>query len=412
VVGMRDDERPVRRSAVTNDCDFDAAVVGAGAVGLAVGYALALRGKSVVILEASPGIGQGISSRNSEVVHAGLYYPTGSLRANLCVGGRRRLYRFLETHGLAHEKCGKLIVAADEAEIPRLEALAEQGARNGVEGLEWLTGRQAMALEPQLSAVAALLSTQTGIVDSHGYMLALLGEIEARGGAVALQTPFLSARPIATGGFAVRAGGDDPADFSASSLVISAGLGAQAAAMAIAGYRIETIPRLHLGKGVYFKLTGPAPFEKLVYPLPIPGALGTHYTRDLGGQGRFGPDLEFTSAETYDIDPARAEGFEHAIRRYWPALPLDALQPDYAAIRPKLHGPGEAQPDFRIDGPERHGLAGLVALFGIESPGLTSSLAIGETVAALLVAADQGNGGASVDATEAPVTRSPMSKAC
>ena len=412
MVSTGDDESADRRSAVTHDCDFDAAVVGAGAVGLAVGYALALRGKSVVILEASPGIGQGISSRNSEVVHAGLYYPTGSLRAKLCVEGRRRLYRFLEMHGVGFEKCGKLIVAADETEIPRLEALAEQGERNGVEGLEWLSGREAMALEPQLSAVAALLSTRTGIVDSHGYMLALLGQIEARGGAVALRTPFLSARRIATGGFAVRAGGDDPADFSASSLVISAGLGAQAAALAIAGYRLETIPPLHLGKGVYFKLNGRAPFESDSSTLcPIPGALGTHYTRDLGGQGRFGPDLEFTHAETYDIDPARAEGFEHAIRRYWPGLPRDALQPDYAAIRPKIHGRGEAQPDFRIDGPERHGLPGLVALFGIESPGLTSSLAIGEEVAALLVAADQDSCGAPANRIEALVSRPAMSKA-
>ncbi len=369
---------------MTHDCDFDAAVVGAGAVGLAVGYALAFRGMSVVLLEASSGIGQGISSRNSEVIHAGLYYPTGSLRANLCVEGRRRLYPFLATHGVAYEKCGKLIVAADPSEIPRLEALAGQGARNGVEGLQWLTGAEARDLEPELCAVAAVLSSETGILDSHGYMLALLGEIEARGGVVALRTAFHSARPIPTGGFAVRAGGEDPVDFSASSLVISAGLGAQAAALAIASYPLETIPSLHLGKGVYFKLNGRAPFKRLVYPLPIPGALGTHFTRDLGGQGRFGPDLEFIEVETYDVDQARAKAFEHAIRRYWPGLPVHALQPDYGAIRPKLHGPGEPQPDFRIDGPERHGLPGLVTLFGIESPGLTCSLAIGEHVAALL----------------------------
>jgi L-2-hydroxyglutarate oxidase LhgO len=377
---------------MTSDCDFDAAVVGAGAVGLAVGYVLAGRGMSVIILEKSPGIGQGLSSRNSEVIHAGLYYPTDSLRARLCVEGRRRLYDFLETHGVAHEKCGKLVVATDESEIPRLEALADQGERNGVEGLEWLTGDEARALEPELSAVAALFSTQTGILDSHGYMLALQGEIEMRGGMVALRTPFLSARSILAGGFAVRTGGDDPTRFSASKLVISAGLGAQAAALAIAGYPVEMVPPLHLGKGVYFKLATRAPFKRLVYPLPIPGALGTHYTRDLGGQGRFGPDLEFTQAETYDIDPARATPFECAIRRYWPGLPAEALQPDYAAIRPKLHGPGQPQPDFRIDGPERHGLPGLVALFGIESPGLTSSLAIGQQVATLLGACDKAGG--------------------
>jgi L-2-hydroxyglutarate oxidase LhgO len=384
---MSDDERAARPIAMTPVCDFDAAIVGAGAVGLAIGQALAHRGQSVVILETSSGIGQGVSSRNSEVIHAGLYYPTGSLRAELCIAGRRHLYRFLQTHGVAHEKCGKLIVAVTESEIPRLEALARQGAQNGVEGLLWLTGAEARALEPNLSAVAAVFSTETGILDSHGYMLALLGDIEARGGVAALRAPFLSARPISAGGFAVSAGGDDPADFSASRLVISAGLGAQAAARAIAGYPAETIPRLHFGKGVYFKLSGAAPFERLVYPLPISGALGTHYTRDLGGQGRFGPDLEFTSAETYDIDPARSSAFEQAIRRYWPALPADALQPDYGAIRPKLHGPGEPQPDFRIDGPERHGIPGLVALFGIESPGLTSSLAIGECVASMLAPA-------------------------
>ncbi len=371
---------------MTQNCDFDAAVVGAGAVGLAVGHSLALRGLSVVILEAASGIGQGVSSRNSEVIHAGLYYPTGSLRAKLCVEGRRRLYPFLETHGVAHDKCGKLIVAADESEIPRLEALANQGAQNDVEGLEWLTGDEARALEPELSAVAAIFSTETGILDSHGFMLALLGEIEAQGGVLALRTSLLSARAIPTGGFAVRTGGEDSVEFSASRLVISAGLGAQAAALAIAGYPAQAVPVRHLGKGVYFKLSGHAPFRRLVYPLPIPGALGTHYTRDLGGQGRFGPDLEFIETETYDIDPERAKTFEHAIRRYWPGLPNDALQPDYAAMRPKLHGPGEPQPDFRIDGPSVHGLKDLVALFGIESPGLTSSMAIGERVAALLTA--------------------------
>jgi L-2-hydroxyglutarate oxidase LhgO len=285
---------------------------------------------------------------------------------------------------VAHEKCGKLIVAADESEIPRLAALADQAAWNDVDGLEWLTGDEARALEPELFAVAALFSRQTGILDSHGYMLALQGEIEMRGGVVALRTPFVSARAIPTGGFAVRTGGVDPTDFSAAKLVNCAGLGAQAAALAIVDYPAETIPPLHFGKGVYFKLDGRAPFRRLVYPLPIPGALGTHYTRDLGGQGRFGPDLEFTDTETYGIDPTRAKAFEGAIRRYWRGLPAEALQPDYAAIRPKLHGPGRPQPDFRIDGPEHHGLQGLVSLFGIESPGLTSSLAIGEQVVAML----------------------------
>ena len=363
--------------------DFDALVVGAGAIGLAVAEGLARRGMRVAVLEKERGIGQGVSSRNSEVIHAGLYYPTGSLRARLCVEGRRRLYPFLERHGVAHERCGKLIVATDNEETPRLRALAAQAECNDVEGLVWLSGGEARAREPELAAEAALLSTQSGILDSHGFMLALLGEIEENGGVLARNAPFLSAEPLDRGGFLVRAGGEAPTLVRTQRLVISAGLGAQSAATQIKGYRQDEIPPLHLGKGVYFRLAAPAPFHSLVYPLPIPGALGTHYTRDLGGQARFGPDLEFVAEESYDVDPARAGAFAAAIRRYWPGLPADALEPDYAAIRPKIHGADEPQPDFRIDGPERHGLPGLAALFGIESPGLTSSLAIGEHVAAM-----------------------------
>lgn len=364
--------------------DFDAVVVGAGAVGLASAYALARRGLSVVVLEAEGAIGQGVSSRNSEVVHAGLYYGTGSLRARLCVQGRRLLYRFLDDHHVAYDKCGKLVVATCDEEIPRIDAIFEQARINDVEGIVRLTGAEARAMEPELNAVAAILSPESGVFDSHGYMLALQGEIEAAGGAIALSTPFEGAEPLAAGGFVVRAGGAEATELTCARLVISASLGAQACAAAIKGYPADQIPRLHYGKGSYFVLVGKAPFGRLIYPPPIPGALGTHYRRDLGGQARFGPDLEFVDHPDYTVDPARADSFYKYIRKFWPGLPDGALAPDYAGIRPKIHGPGEPHPDFRIDGPEMHGIPGLVALFGIESPGLTSSLAIGEEVSGKL----------------------------
>ena len=364
--------------------DFDAAVIGAGAVGLACGYQLALAGRSVVVLEKERLIGQGVSSRNSEVIHAGLYYPTGSLKARLCVRGRRLLYPFLRAHGVGHERCGKIVVATSEAEIARVEAVARQAEINGVEGLALLTAAEVKALEPQARALMGLWSPDTGIFDSHGYMLALQGEIEARGGAVVVDAPFEGAQALPGGGFRLRTGGADPAELTVGALVNAAGLGAQAAAARIAGYPPEQIPRLHYGKGVYFALHGPAPFQRLVYPPPIAGALGVHYKRDMAGRAHFGPDLQFVEAESYDVDPARAAGFYAYVRHFWPGLPDGALSPDYAGVRPKLHGPGEPQPDFRIDGAERHGLAGLVSLFGIESPGLTASLAIGEHVAGML----------------------------
>jgi L-2-hydroxyglutarate oxidase LhgO len=364
--------------------DFDACVVGAGAVGLACGYALARRGLSVVVLEKERAIGQGVSSRNSEVIHAGLYYPTGSLKARLCVAGRRALYAFLEGHKVAYRKCGKLVVATSEAEIPRLDAVAGQAKANDVEGVRPMSGAEAVALEPGLFAVAALESLESGVFDSHGYMLALRGEIEDAGGAVVEATPFEAAAPRAGGGFTVRAGGAAPTTLSCRLLVTSPGLSAQAVAATIEGFPAAAIPRLHYGKGVYFRLQGRAPFERLIYPPPIPGALGTHYRKDLGGQAVFGPDLAYVEAEDYTLDPGRAAGFYRYVRKFWPGLPDGALAPDYAGLRPKIHGPDEAQPDFRIDGPEAHAIDGLVALFGIESPGLTSSLAIGEEVAGRL----------------------------
>ena len=366
------------------DFDFDAVVVGAGAVGLACGYALARRGLTVAVLEREAATGQGVSSRNSEVIHGGLYYATGSLKARLCVTGRRALYAYLDAHHIDYDKCGKWVVATTPEEVERLDAILEQAETNAVEGMTRLSKAEAFALEPELKCEAALVSPESGVFDSHGYMLALQGEIEAAGGAVVLSTPFEGATPLDGGGFTVRAGGEAPTEFTCRYMVTSAGLSAQAVAGLIKGFPADSIPELHYGKGVYFRLQGKAPFARLIYPPPIPGALGTHYRRDLGGQAVFGPDLNFVDDLDYSVDPDAADGFYRYIRKFWPGLPDGALAPDYAGIRPKLHGPGEPQGDFRIDGAEVHGLPGLVALFGIESPGLTSSLAIGEEAAARL----------------------------
>jgi len=364
--------------------DFDATVVGAGAVGLACGRALAKRGLTVLVLEQAPHIGQGVSSRNSEVIHGGLYYPTGTLKARFCVEGRRRLYDFLDSRKIDYRKCGKLVVATEEAEVERIEAIFQQATANGVEGLAHLTGAQARALEPGLNAHAAILSPESGLFASHDYMLALEGEIEAAGGSVVVSTPFERAEPMPGGGFRITAGGEGGAALTSRLLVTAPGLQAQAVAVLIEGYPADRIPAGHFGKGVYFRLTGKAPFEHLIYPPPIPGALGTHYRKDLGGQAVFGPDLAYVETEDYSVDPAKADEFARYIRRFWPGLPDGALTPDYAGIRPKLHGPGEPQPDFQLRGRDDHGVDGLVALFGIESPGLTSSLAIGEAVADML----------------------------
>jgi len=368
--------------------DFDVAVIGAGAVGLACGYFLGRDGKSVVVLEKERFIGQGVSSRNSEVIHGGLYYATGSLKATLCVRGRRLLYPFLDSHNVGYDRCGKIVVATSEAEIARVEAVAKQAEENDVEGLEMLTQAQIKALEPEAHALMGLLSPETGIFDTHGYMIALRGEIESCSGAVALDSPFIGAEPLEGGGFRLRTGGSDPAEFAVRQLVIAGGLGAQDAASKIEGYPADEIPKLHFGKGVYFALNGKAPFQHLVYPPPITGALGVHYKRDMGGRAHFGPDLQFVDVENYDVDPGRAQGFYDYVRHFWPGLADGALTPDYAGIRPKLHGPNEPQPDFRIDGSERHGIEGLISLFGIESPGLTSSMAIGEVVAERLKSQD------------------------
>jgi L-2-hydroxyglutarate oxidase LhgO len=371
---------------VTQAFDFDAVVVGAGAMGLACGYALSQRGLIVAVLEGEGHIGQGVSSRNSEVIHGGLYYPTGSLKARFCVQGRRLLYAFLDKHHVDYKKCGKLVVATKAGEIPQLEAIYDQALANDVEGMEHLTGAQARALEPGLNAHTALLSPESGVFASHDYMLALQAEIEAAGGAVVIDTPFEGATPRTGGGFTVRIGGAEPASLSSRLLLTAPGLSAQAVAAAIEGFPADQIPAAHYGKGVYFRLAAKAPFQRLIYPPPIHGALGTHYRNDLGGQAVFGPDLEYVPAPDYSVDPAKAAAFADYIRKFWPDVPADRLVPDYAGVRPKIHGPDEPQPDFQLRGADSHGLEGLMALFGIESPGLTSSLAIGEDVARRLTA--------------------------
>ena len=332
------------------------------------------------MLEAAGQIGQGISSRNSEVLHAGIYYPTGSLKARLCVAGNAMIRDFCAAHGIALDPCGKLVVATSKDELPALDAIAAQAAANHVPGVTRLTGAEARALEPALNVEAALACATSAVFDSHGYMLALQGEIEDHGGNIALATPCLRAECL-PGGYRVHTGGNDPATIACRHLILAPGLGAQSAAAALDVFPRELIPPRHLAKGTYFALHARAPFARLVYPLPTPGSLGTHYRRDIGGQPIFGPDIEWVDAEDYSASPARRRLFAAAIRRYWPALNEDDLVPDYAGIRPKIHGPGEPQPDFAIMLPDMHGLAGLAALFGIESPGLTSSMAIGEYVA-------------------------------
>ncbi|HEX2257695.1 MAG TPA: NAD(P)/FAD-dependent oxidoreductase [Afifellaceae bacterium] len=359
--------------------DFDATIVGAGVVGLAVARELALAGRSVLILEAAGEIGSETSSRNSEVIHGGLYYPPGSLKSRLCVPGKHRLYRYLAERGVGHSRLGKLVVAATADEAPALERLAARGAENGVDDLQLLTAAQARKLEPELRCAAALLSPSTGIFDSHGYMLALLGDAEAAGAAAALRTPFERAEP-APGGFRVHAGGAEPTTFTTAMLVNAAGLRADHVAAAIEGLPAEHVPKLRYAKGSYFVLSGRSPFSRLIYPLPSNASLGLHLALDMGGQTRFGPDVEWVERLDYDVDPARASVFYGEVRRYWPGLADGALSPGYSGIRPKLVGPGEPPADFRIDGPEAHGVAGLVNLFGIESPGLTASLAIADEV--------------------------------
>ncbi len=358
---------------------IDALIIGAGVIGLAVARELALAGHEVIVIDQAEGIGTGTSSRNSEVIHAGLYYPRGSLKARLCVDGREALYRYCETHGVPHRRCGKLVVAVEQGEIAALEALHAQALANGVTDACLISGDSARAMEPAVTAVAALHSPSTGIIDSHAFMLGLQGDAEDRGAVFAFHSPFDGAT-VTRDGFDVRIGGAEPMQLSTRLLINAAGLHASDVASRIDGLEAQHVPRTRWCKGHYFSLSGRAPFSRLVYPMHNRAGLGTHFTLDLGGQGRFGPDVEWLpedAPEDYTVDVSRAAAFTRDIRRYWPAMRDDTLAPAYTGFRPKIVGPGEPAADFRIDGASVHGVPGLMNLFGIESPGLTAALAIG-----------------------------------
>ena len=364
----------------------DAVVIGAGVVGLAVGRALACRGLETLVLERETSIGTGVSARNSEVIHAGLYYPTDSLKARLCVSGRKLLYTHCLTHNVAHKRCGKLLVATGPQQLDSLRALAVKAAANGVDDLRWLTRSEALALEPELECEAALLSPSTGIIDSHALMLSLQGDLEQGGGMLALCSTVQRLRQIVSGWeLDVLADGVEMT-LQAGLVVNAAGLWAPGLAQQTAGLEAAHRPQAYYSKGNYFSLAGRAPFGRLIYPLPQTAGLGVHLTLDLAGQARFGPDVEWLgdvespAQLEYEVDPARSEVFYAAVRSYWPGLPDNSLQPAYSGVRPKINAANEPAADFRIDGPAIHGLPGLVNLLGIESPGLTSCLAIADEV--------------------------------
>lgn len=365
--------------------DVETLVIGAGAVGLATARALSMSGREVMVIERHDLIGSETSARNSEVIHAGIYYPKDSLKAHTCVEGKELLYRFCAEHGVAHERIGKLIVASDKGQVTELEGIRAKAAANGVEDLRVLSRADVASLEPELNSEGALLSPSTGIIDSHGYMLALQGELEAHGGQVVLNTDVVALAVLPGGGFAVTVAaegeGGEPYVLTCHELILSAGHDAPRLGAELSGAKA---PKSYLAKGSYFKLAGRAPFSQLVYPVPEPGGLGVHLTFDLQHQARFGPDVEWVDHVDYRVDPARGEKFYAAIRRYWPGLPDNSLVPDYSGIRPKISGPGEAAADFHVDNFSNHGIAGFVALYGIESPGLTASLSLAQTVLARL----------------------------
>lgn len=362
--------------------EIDCVVIGAGVVGLAVARALALQGREVLVLESEGAIGTGTSSRNSEVIHAGIYYAAGSLKARLCVEGRHALYAYAADRGVPHRRCGKLIVATSEGQVAQLEAILAKAHANGVDDMVLLSAAEARALEPQLACLAALHSPGTGIVDSHALMLSLQGDLENAGGMVALMSPVASA--VCTPQ-AIELSSEDGTQLRCATVVNAAGLTAPLLAKRFEGLPQSSVPEAYYAKGNYFTLAGRAPFQRLIYPVPEAAGLGVHLTLDLGGQAKFGPDVQWVdSPDDLVVDPRRGDAFYDEVRRYWPALPDGALIPGYAGIRPKISGPDEPARDFMISGPETHGVPGLVNLFGIESPGLTSSLAIGRHVAELL----------------------------
>ena len=365
---------------------IDCIVIGAGVVGLAVARALALAGREVVMLEAADAIGTETSSRNSEVIHAGIYYPAGSLKAELCVAGRKRLYRYCAEHGVPHKRVGKLIVASAPDQLATLAEIKAKAAANGVTDLDFISLASVRQLEPDLEVVGALESPSSGIIDSHGYMLALQGDAEDRGMAIAFGTP-VTGGTVREDGIELVTGGAAPTTLVAGLVVNSAGLHATRVASSIAGVPAASVPPMYYAKGNYFGLTGRNPFRRLVYPVPEPGGLGVHVTLDMGGRCRFGPDVEWIDTLDYAVDPARAAPFYAAVRRYWPGLPDGALAPDNAGNRAKITPRGAPAADFVIQGPRDHGVAGLVNLYGIESPGLTASLAIADRVVALSLGA-------------------------
>jgi L-2-hydroxyglutarate oxidase LhgO len=370
----------------------DCVVVGAGVIGLAIAREMALQGYETILLERENAFGTVSSARNSEVIHAGIYYPKNSLKAKLCVEGNRLLYEYCRSHQVSTQPYGKLIVATDESQIDDLQAIFYKAQQNGVPGIELIAAEQANALEPKLKCSAALLSSSTGIVDSHAYMLSLLGGFEDAGGMVAYQSPLLSATPIGErglGGYILDIGGADGMHISTKMLINCAGMSAPAVAQKITGLDSKHIPKAYFAKGNYFSLTGKSPFTHLIYPIPEPGGLGVHLTLDMGGQAKFGPDVEWLDIESeeqidYTVNPIRGEGFYEAVRRYWPELKDGALQPDYSGVRAKIVPPDAAAGDFCFNDPQEHGLHGLFNLYGFESPGLTSSLAIAKHLQGLI----------------------------
>lgn len=359
--------------------EVDCVVVGAGVVGLAVARALALDGREVIILEQAEGIGTETSSRNSEVIHAGIYYPANSLMARFCVEGRRKLYAYCAEKGVPHINCGKLIVATNAQEDAMLAGIKQRAETNGVEGMRVLTAAEAIAMEPNLSCTSALLSPATGIIDSHNYMVALQGDAENAGAVMVIFSPMVGGRVVHRQ-IEIDVGGTDPMTLRCRLLVNSAGLHAPFVARGIVGMPRDRVPTEYFAKGNYFTLSGRSPFSRLIYPVPVPGGLGVHLTVDLGGQARFGPDVEWIDTIDYTVDPSRSDSFYDAVRKYWPGLKDGALQPGYAGIRPKTVPRGAPGQDFVVQGPQTHGVPGLIHLFGIESPGLTASLAIAEHV--------------------------------
>ncbi|HET7158621.1 MAG TPA: NAD(P)/FAD-dependent oxidoreductase [Burkholderiales bacterium] len=365
---------------------IDCAVIGGGVVGLAIARNLAMSGREVVVLEAEEHFGTHTSSRNSEVMHAGIYYSTGSLKARLCYAGRQALYRYCEAHAVNHRRIGKVIVACDESELAGLEKYRAQAAINGCDDLRMLSQAELAEMEPAVRAVAGFLSPSTGIIDAHGLMLAYLGDLEAHGGALALASPMVSGE-VTPDGIVLHVGSKEPMSLLCKTVINSAGFHAQAVARSIEGVHQSSIPPTYYAIGHYYTLAGAAPFNRLIYPVARQDWLGVHVTIDLGGQVKFGPDFAWIDRIDYRFDdsPVHEQAFYTAIRRYYPGLQDGALQPGYTGIRPKIHGPGEPAPDFMIQGPRDHGGANLVNLYGIESPGLTSSLAIGEYVTTLLI---------------------------